>query len=155
MALFSFLSKIRQGIKGLFDNTPVELQKAAHIGVVVAENVKTFVDSPETDVLTALIPGNVDDYIKILLRARLPAILTELMLASNCTRLTGLSAITGCTIKVLQDLEPDIQNAFLHNISILIAQVASDGKLTWSNGVYLLGWYRKNKFQEASPLATT
>jgi ferric iron reductase protein FhuF len=45
---------------------------------------------------------------------------------------------------VLQGLDGDIKSAFLHNISILVAQVAADGKLTWSDGVYILEWYYQN-----------
>jgi len=45
---------------------------------------------------------------------------------------------------VLQGLDGDIQSAFLHNLSILVAQVAADGQLTWSDGVYLLEWYYQN-----------
>ena len=144
MSITTFLTKIWAGIKNLFDGFPSELKTAVHIGVIVTEAIKTFVDSPEADILTAIIPGNIDDDIKNLLRARLPIILTELKLADSCSNLTDPAQIIACAIKVLNGLDGDIKSAFLHNLSILIAQIASDGKLTWSDGVYILEWYYQN-----------
>jgi hypothetical protein len=150
MNLTTFLTKIWAGIKNLFDGFPSELKIAVRIGVIVTEAIKTFVDSPEADILTAIIPGSIDDDIKNLLRAKLPVILTELKLADSCAGLTDPSQITACAIKVLQGLDGDIKSAFLHNLSILIAQVAADGKLTWSDGVYILEWYYQNMDKAAA-----
>ena len=149
MSLESFLSKIWNEIKSLFTGMPAELQTAIHIGVIVTENVKNFVDSPAADVLTALIPGDADDELKDLLRTKLPAILTELKLADSCSGVTDPSQITACAVKVLQGLDGDVQSAFLHSLSVLVAQVAADGKLTWGDGVYLLQWYYQHNYNAA------
>ncbi|HWD89926.1 MAG TPA: hypothetical protein VG367_17460 [Mucilaginibacter sp.] len=149
MSLQSFLSKIWGEIKALFDGIPSELKTAIHIGVLVTENIKNFVDSPTADVLTAIIPGDIDDEIKNWLRAKLPEILTELKLADSCSQLTDPSAITACAVKVLQSLDADVQSPFFHSLSVLVAEVAADGKLTWSDGVYLLQWYYEHEYQSA------
>ncbi|MGN6395028.1 MAG: hypothetical protein ACTHMI_05680 [Mucilaginibacter sp.] len=151
MSLFSFLSKIWQGIKSLFEEMPDELKKAIHIGVEVTENIKKFVDSPAADVLTAIIPSEIDNEIKNWLRDKIPGILTEMKLADDCAGLTDPAAITACAIKVLQGLDSNVQSAFLHNLSIMVAQVAADGKLTWSDGVYLLEWYYQHGFKAKQP----
>ncbi|MBS1519623.1 MAG: hypothetical protein JST50_01400 [Bacteroidetes bacterium] len=150
MSLQSFLSKIWNQIKALFDGIPAELKTAIHIGVEVTEGIKTFVDSPAADILTAIIPGDIDDEVKNWLRAKLPAILTELKLADSCGQLTDPSEITKCAVQVLQGLDGDVKSAFLHNLSILVAQVAADGKLTWSDGVYILQWYYEHEFKAAA-----
>ncbi|PTQ94904.1 hypothetical protein C8P68_106118 [Mucilaginibacter yixingensis] len=149
MSLISFLKKLWASVKSLFDSLPTEYQSAIHLGVIVAENIKKAVDSPTADILTAIIPGDVDDKIKTVLRQQLPQLLAELKLADNCGELTEPEAIANCAIQTLQQLEGDIKSAFLHNIAILVAQIAADGKLTWSDGVYLLEWYYKNKFEPA------
>ena len=150
MSIKSFLTKIWKKIQSLFDGFPAELKESIHIGVLVTENIKNFVDSPAADILTALIPGTIDDAIKELLRAKLPVILTELKLADSCGSLTDPQEITKCAVKVLQQLDGDIKNAFLHNLSILVAQVAADGKLSWSDGVYILEWYYQNEYKPAA-----
>jgi hypothetical protein len=130
MSLTTFLSNIWAEVKGLFNNISPELKTAIHIGVIVTENIKSFVDELIT-----------------LLRAKLPEILTELKLADSCGSLTDPSAITACAVKVLQGLSGDVSSAFLHSLSILVAQVAADGKLTWSDGVYLLEWYYQHEYK--------
>ena len=147
MSLQKFLSKVWGQVKALFDGIPSELKTAVHIGVVVTENIKTFVDSPGADILTAIIPGDIDDQVKNLLRAKLPAILTELKLADSCEVLTDPQAITACAIKTLHALDGNTNSAFLHNISILVSQVAADGKLSWSDGVYILEWYYQHEYK--------
>jgi hypothetical protein len=150
MSLQTFLSKIWNEIKNLFAGIPAELKTAIHIGVLVTENIKNFVDSPAADVLTTLIPGDADDQIKDWLRAKLPTILTELKLADNCENLTDPAQITSCAVRVLQGLDGDIQSAFLHSLSVLVAQVAADGNLSWSDGVYLLEWYYQHNYKTAA-----
>ena len=150
MSLQTFLTNIWNQVKELFNGIPAELKTAIHIGVLVTENIKNFVDSPAADVLTAIIPGDIDGEIKNWLRAKLPAILTELKLADSYSSLTDPGEITACAVKVLQGLDGDIKSAFLHNLSILIAQVPSDGKLTRSDGVYILEWYYQHEFKTAA-----
>jgi len=141
MNLKSFLSKIWDSIKSLFNGMDVELKSAIRISVVIVENIKKFVDSTDADIITALIPGDIDDRIKDLLRAKLPLILVELKLADDCFNLTDPEKLTACAVKTLQGLNGNTQNAFLHSLSALIAGVIADGKLTWSDGVYLSEWY--------------
>ena len=150
MSLRTFLSRLLSKIESLFDGVPAELKTAIHIGVLITENIKMFVDSPAADILTAIIPGDIDDEIKTLLRAKLPVILTELKLADSCGTLTDPVQITLCAVKILQQLSGDVKSAFLHNLSIFIAQVTSKGKLTWSDGVLILEWYYRNEYETAA-----
>jgi len=109
--------------------------------------MKVFVDSPAADILTALIPGDVDDKIKDLLRAKIPVILSELKLADTCQNITDPTQLTTCAVKVIQSLDSDIKNAFLHDLAILVARAAADGQLSWSDGVYLLEWYYQHQYK--------
>ncbi|MES2428929.1 MAG: hypothetical protein V4560_18255 [Bacteroidota bacterium] len=149
MSLQTFLAKIWNGIKKLFTSIPTELKTAIHIGVMVTENIKSFIDSPTVDILTAIIPGDVDDRIKDILRSKLPLILSELKLADSCSEITDPAQLTNCAIKLIQSLDGDIKRSFLHTISILVAEAAADGKLSWSDGVYLLEWYYQHKYKSA------
>src|SRR4051812_12293747 len=113
MSLKTFINKIWAEVKYLFENIPAELKTAIHIGVIVTENIKNFVDSPAAGILTTIIPGNIDDEIKGWLRSKLPTILTELKLADSCAGSTDPEQITQCAIKILQGLDGDIKSAFL------------------------------------------
>jgi uncharacterized protein len=68
-------------------------------------------------------------------------------LADDCQNITDPAQLTTCAIKALQSLDGNIKSSFLHAISILVAEVAADGQLTWSDGVYLLEWYYQHKYK--------
>jgi hypothetical protein len=144
----TWLKKIWKSIQAIFNRIPAELKAAIHTGVVVTENIKTFVDSPVTDVITLLIPGQTDDRIKLALRTALPGILTQLKLVDNCANATSPDHLTLCAIKTIQNLTGDLRSAFLHNLSLMIASVAADGKLTWQDGASIMEWYYQNQFKK-------
>lgn len=150
MSLQTFLSKLWVGIKSLFASLPAEIKTAIHIGVLVTENLKAFVDSPLADVLTAIIPGQVDDVVKTLLRAELPGLLIKLRLVDASWQTADPALIFSKAAAAFKELDPSVQPGILHNLSILIAQMLSDGKLTWSDGVYVLQWYYKTQFKAAA-----
>lgn len=145
-----FFAKLWQQFKNFFGAIPADLQKAVHIGVQVTDNLKKFVDSPAADILTAVIPGTVDDRIKVALREALPGILAQLKLADAVANLNDPEQITAAAVKTLQSLSGNLKSAFLHNLSILIAQVAADGKLSWQDGAYIMEWYYQYKVKNVA-----
>ncbi|MBS7564660.1 hypothetical protein KHS38_09615 [Mucilaginibacter sp. Bleaf8] len=149
MSLSNWLKKLWKAIRSIFNGFPANLKKAVHTGVIITENIKKFVESPAADILTAIIPGDLDEKVKVALRKSLPAILIQLKLADKCSQASTPEAITACAIETIQTLTGDIKSAFLHNLSIMIAQVAADGKLSWQDGVYIMEWYYQHKFNTA------
>lgn len=147
MRIKSFLNKLWRAVKSLFNKFPDNLKAAVHIGVSVTESIKIFIDSPVADILTAIIPGDIDDKIKQILRNGIPVILTNLKLTDECSSLTDPQEITACAVKTIQHLDGDIKSAFLHNLSILITQLAADENLSWSDAVCIVEWYYQHKFK--------
>jgi hypothetical protein len=147
MKIPAWLQKIWKTIQNLFNHIPAELKAAIHTGVVVTENIKTFVDSPAADILTTLIPGETDDRIKAALRTALPGILIQLKLADSCSSASTPQQITICAVKTLQSLTGNLKSAFLHNLSVLIASVAADGQLSWKDAASIMEWYYQNRFK--------
>lgn len=147
MNLPAWLQKIAQFIQSLFSHIPAELQTAIHTGVTITENLKNFVDSPATDILTTLIPGNLDDKIKTALRQALPGILTQLKLADSCASAHTPEDITACATQTLQALDGNVQNAFLHSLAVMVTQVAADGKISWQDTACIVEWYYQHCFK--------
>lgn len=147
MSLKSIIHSIGGFFAHLFSGLLPELKSAIHIGVTVVDAIKTFdTASPEVaDILTAIIPGTFDDKIKNLLREKLPSILIELRLVDATLGLTDPNEITAAAVKTLQQLSGDYHSAFLNSLSIIVAQVAADGKLDWNDAAYLLKWYYDHK----------
>jgi hypothetical protein len=149
MNIPNWMKKIWRTIRSFFSKIPDEARAAIHIGVMVTENIKNFIDSPAADVLTAIIPGNVDDGVKIALRKALPVILTQLRLADQCAQSSSPAEITLCALKTIRGITGQARGAFLHNLSVLIATVAADGKLSWQDGAYVMEWYYQQKFKNS------
>lgn len=150
MSIKTFLSKIWAEIKTLFDNMPAELQYAAHVAVTIVENLKILVDDPAVDVITAIIPGDLDDRIVAWLRNSLPVILTDLRLVDNAGLKTNPASIAVSAVKIIKSLNGDIKNAFLHDLGVLIAQDVAKAKqkeLSWKDAVYIVEWYYQHKFK--------
>lgn len=141
------IKKILVFIKRLFSGINPVLQKAVSIGVEVTEAIKNFdTTNPYVgDIITTLIPGTVDDLIKMKLREMLPKIMIQLKLVKETQGLKDPDQIMLAAVKIIKQLDGDYKSAFLHNLSIIVAKVAADGKLSWSDAVYLLEWYYQNK----------
>jgi hypothetical protein len=142
----NFFKKLWTGIKKVFDKFAPDVKNAIHIGVTIVDNMKVFVDSPVADVLTAIIPGDVDDKIKELLIKYLPKIVIEMKLAEQCTELTDPNEIVACAIKTLQQIggdwiSDDAKKNFYDSLAVLIAQVAADGKLSFDDAKAVIKWY--------------
>lgn len=151
MSLISFLSKIFNGIAAFFKQIPAELQNAVHIAVVITEAVKTVLNSPVTDILTAIIPGDIDDKIAEWLRGIIPKLLAELKLVDASVTSTDPQQITTAAIAALQQLDGSIKSAFLHDLTVLIAQEvarAQNNTLSWSDAVYIVEWYYQHKYKQ-------
>lgn len=80
----------------LWKKVPDELQDKVSIGVRIVEKLKDIVNSPTADIVTAIIPGDLDDKIKEYLRVLLPKILEQ------------YGAITSISNKMAHNIATDI-----------------------------------------------
>ena len=109
MSLKTFLKKILDQIKDLFGSIPSETAMALKIGITITENIKNFVASPLADVLTIIIPGNIDNMIKDKLRLSLPTILTELKLVESSLNLTQPNDIANAALETIKNMDKTIK----------------------------------------------
>ena len=147
MSLKKFFRKIGLFFEKLFKGLLPDLKKAVHIGVIVTNAIKDFdlKNAGTVDIITKLIPGEIDDKIKDKIREELPMIVTQLQLVDNTMMLTNKDEIVASAVKTLQQLSGDYRSSFLNSLSIIIAQVAADGKLDWNDAKYILAWYYDNQ----------
>lgn len=144
------LKKIADFIRRLFINISPFLQKAVAIGADVSERIKNFdtANPVVADIITGLIPGTVDDAVKARLREFLPKIAVQLRLVQAAQGLKDPNEIMLAAVKVVQQMDKDYRSGFLHNFAVLAAKVAADGKLSWSDAVFLMEWYYTNQLKK-------
>lgn len=147
MSLKSILHDIGQFISNLFKKIDPVAKTAIDFAIKVVEGIKNFDTSVPFvgDLITKLIPGDADDKIVALVRAKLPQIVIELRLVDSTLGLTDPNEILMAAIKVIQQLDGDYKSSFLHDLAVLIARVGADGKLDWSDAIIIAEWFFKHK----------
>jgi hypothetical protein len=130
------MKKILKFLKNLFARTRFYVQQFITPSIHVVEALKAFLDTPAAPILTALIPGHVDDVIADRLRKYLPIVLQALGLVEDI-RGKSPEVIIQLALAKLRLLNPDGQNAAWHNIASLLGHYLSDGKLSWSEAIHL------------------
>lgn len=143
------LNAIKNFIAKIFNGLAAKAKFAVGIGYNITNAIKNFdTKNPQVaDIITALIPGDLDDKLKNKLREHLPKIVIQLKLVDNTLGLTDPNEIMMEAIRTLQQINSDyfIREGNLNNLSIIIAQVSADGKLDWNDAAYVLKWFFDNK----------
>lgn len=141
--LFKFIGKLWNGIKQLFSSVDKLLQQHISTAVITVENLKQLADSPSLDVITAIIPGNVDDKIKEKLRDYLPVLLDQLRVYETCNKLDPDQKLQ-CIVRQINLSTNNIKNHLYHGLASLIIQTLSDGKLSFGDCIVLSEYYYNN-----------
>jgi len=148
MSLKSFIAGIWSAIKGLFHNLAEEEKRLLPIVISVVNNIKFIVDGPVADVVTAIIPGDVDDKIRQKLQSFLPKILLELNMLNTCQQLPDTNAQLQCILSNLKLSSDAAKDIYYHGLASLILTELSDGKLSWSDCTAIAEYYYKNIWKQ-------
>lgn len=132
-------------LSGIFNRTKNLVVKYIQPSVQLVENLKIAMESPMADVLTMIIPGNLDDMIKVQLRQYLPIVLQELKICEKCIHLTDPNEIVKCALEALKTYDTKSQYVYLNGIASKLADCLSDGKITWGEIVAMVEYtYAQN-----------
>lgn len=138
----NLLSKIKTFFLWLIGSAKKGLEKYARIGIKVTNAIKNFDDKNPlvADLITSLIPGDLDDRIKAKIRLELPKVVIQLGLVNAAAGLTNKDEIIVAASHFLQTIKSDyaIRPGHLNNLAIIVAQIASDGKLTWDDAAIMV-----------------
>jgi hypothetical protein len=126
--VFRWIARIFTSLKSLINRFVVP-------SVLVVEALQKWVDDPTADILTAIIPGQVDDHVKDLLRKYLPEVLFSLKLSTECVNTQDSKAVVECAAKLLQKMSNVERWDTAHRIAVQLSYYLADGKLTWSEAV--------------------
>lgn len=133
--------KLWSGIKRIFKGLNAEAKKLLPIAIEVVEKVKMVIASPVADVITALIPGDVDDIIKEKLRVILPRLIMELAMVEAITDIENDDERLNAILAKIKLSSDDAKNVFYHGLCSLIIEKLSDGNFSWSDAVIVSEYY--------------
>ncbi len=124
----SFFSKIFDFLKSLFINVDNWVKNHIQPSIKFVENLKGILESPVADIVTALIPGDVDDKIRAFLLANCGKALNALAITQDIANEPDpVQAI----IKLLQYLKtatPAMKAAIYKQLASEMAKLSNGGK---------------------------
>jgi hypothetical protein len=134
----NLFEKIKGFVQNLFQTVFDFARKNSGIAVTVVENIKWAVNHPYADIITALIPGDVDNQVVRTLRRVLPKVAFKLALAhrivnENDTNTDVIEAI----INYLKDAHPEAKTSFYVMFAAELNLALPDGKITISEAIIL------------------
>ena len=88
-----------------------------------------MLNSPVVDILTTIIPGQVDNIIKNQLVSALDKAIEALSIADACKSCTDINTKLTCFVSELKKLHPNLQDAVLQKLASLIAAHLHNNKL--------------------------
>lgn len=123
----SFITRAWNKIKSLFHNIPDELRDVIKDSLEITRRIKALLESPEADIVTAIIPGYWDDQKRQQAIEILATIIPQLMRIEDCKG--DMKCLFVHLLSVLRERAKKDQHATLFALASLFVQA-------WDNGRY-------------------
>ncbi len=135
----TFIKKLIEKIKALFQVLAPSYKKALIFAVAVVDTVYTAINNPMADVLVTLTKNTTDDKILAWLRDRLPTFLKQFKLFAEVADLTDPQEIVLKVSEILQNLDKADRNGERLKMAVALAvEITADGKLDWADAVKII-----------------
>ena len=127
-----FCTKMKTQVRQLLQQFDSYVEKNVDTALRITTAIKSFLQSPVADVITAIIPGGVDDIIRRQLIYALDKSLEALAIADSCRQYSDIDAKLKCFAEQLKLREPDLQDALLQKLASLLAGTLDGNRLKQS-----------------------
>ena len=145
MSIGSFFAGIWGAVKNLFHKMDDDTKKLLPVVIDVVNNAKNFNEGIGGDILTHLIPGDVDDSVRAKLTDILPKLLKTLSASNECANAGDDNAILKCALTKISVSDKDARKVFYHGLAALLLEKLGDGKFTWDDAVATVQWFYMHK----------
>jgi hypothetical protein len=146
-----WLQGIWIGISKMFHKLEKETKVLLPAVVKVVNEIKKIVDGPAADIITAIIPGDIDDKIKDKLREILPVAILKLNIIASINGIEDTNEKLKAILSAI-NLSPDeTKNIYYHGLGALILEELSDGKFSWSDATVALEYYYAHIYKAEQP----
>jgi hypothetical protein len=144
------IARIWDGISSIWKKAGSEVQRLAPIAIEAVERAKILIDSPVPDLITAMIPGELDDKAKEWLRKILPIAIVKLQLALAISGITDPNEMLRAILAKLKFASDAQRDQFYHEFGYLILGLLSDGNLSQSDAIQIAEYYYKHIHKPAA-----
>lgn len=116
-----FCTKMRKKVRLLLNRFDRYVEEHVATALHITTTLKSMLESPVADILTAIIPGNADDIIKRQLIKALADATTALGIINKCSGSTHINDRLLCLLTELKQLPESQREAILHKLASLVA----------------------------------
>jgi len=116
-----FCTSLKNKIRALLRQFDTYIDAHIDTALSVTTAIKNMLASPVADILTAIIPGDLDSTIRTQLLAALTRAIEALTIADSCKQYTDPADKVKCFITQLQLRDPQLQDAILQKLASLLA----------------------------------
>jgi len=116
-----FFTTLKSQYKQLLRQLDSYIDGHLDTALAVTTQLKNILSSPVADIVTAIIPGNLEAAVKSQLLAALNTAITALTIADNCKQITEVNDKLKCFVTQLQQKDPQLQGAVLQKLASLLA----------------------------------
>ena len=145
-----FCKKIKPRLKAMLHEFDSYVDAHIDTALKITVGLKRFLSSPVADVVTAIIPGDVDVIIRTQLVNALGKVIDALTIADTCRQHKDISARLECFIEQLKLYDPHLQDAILQKLASLLAGQLHGQRLKQS----LYDLYTQAKYSAAKTQTT-
>ena len=122
----------------MFDDVNAWIYDHVQPSIDTLEKIKACVNSPICDVLTTLIPGNIDDAIAAWIKANVQKAIDALGISKEITGEKDFAKKLALLVEYLRILSPEERNGYYFRLASLTAQASGNAKTVKGNSVDLL-----------------
>ena len=140
-----FCSKIKRQVKTALQQFDNYVDAHIDTALKITTALKDILSSPVADIVTAIIPGDVDNTIKTQLLNALTKAVEALTIADSCKQYADLNDKLKCFVEEVRKRDPQLQDAILQKLASLISGELDGNKLKQ----YLYDLYTQTKFSIA------
>lgn len=143
-----------QKIVGWYSITWDVLRDNSGVAVKVVDSLKNAVESPVADIVTAIIPSDVDDKIKAKLEAVLPVVAEKLAIAYGIIQISDKNTDSvAALIGYLKTINKDARVDFWIRLSGELNVALADGKISLSEAISIAQFVYSEKKKSNQSLA--
>ena len=124
----SIFTKIFSFLKLLFGNVDEWVKNHVAPSIAFVENIKGLLENPVIDVITALIPGNVDDNLKVFLLTNCQKALNLLAITADIANETDPVQQVLKLVEYLKTATPAMKSAIYKQLASEMAKLSNGGK---------------------------
>lgn len=143
MSLKKFIHSILAWAINLFHNLEKEEKRLLPIMVAIVNRIKAFEDTGVGDIITKLIPGDLDDKLYALAKKATDRAFVALTVLTGADQISDPVERYKFIIGKLKLSNDDGKNVVLHGFASIIIESLSDGKITWNEALHIADVYFK------------